>query len=49
MIGWKLVFASGHNLKKTRSKFLLLEKTLPPTPSISSFSSVKDSDVDAVL
>ena len=39
----------GPESKAARSRFLLLERTPPPTPSISSFSSIVDSGVDMVF
>ena len=35
--------------KKARSKFILLERTPPRTPSVSSFSSIDDSGNDTVF
>lgn len=39
----------GPESKAARSRFLLLERTPPPTPSISSFSSIVDSRVYTVF
>ena len=47
--GWTLVFGLWSKSKVARSRFVLLERKPPSTPSFSSFSSIVDSGVDTAF